>query len=153
MQRVLRCNQSKCRWHSFVCSLAPEYDQLPLILSNWCSIDLLMIFFFFSPLYILTSMNILTGITKEYQKTLLVLTKNDPKHGLRNYNIEVNDLSQELRSVLSDSYFETTERIANITKEKEYVKNRNHLIEKYQNLTKGSKKKKKMSNLYLNLLF
>ena len=51
MQRVLRCNQSKCPWHSFVCSVAPEDDQLPLMLSSRCSIDLLMIFFFVSPLY------------------------------------------------------------------------------------------------------
>ena len=52
-------------------------------------------------------MNILIGINKEYQETLLVLAKNDAKQWLMNYNIEVNDLSQELRSVLSDSYFET----------------------------------------------
>ena len=98
-------------------------------------------------------MKILIGITKEYQKMLLVLAKNDAKQWLRNYNIEVNDLSQELRRVLSDSYFETIERIPNITKEKKYVEKRNHLIEKYQNLTKGNKKQTKMSNLYLNLLF
>ena len=51
MERVLGCNQSKWPWHSFVCSVAPEDDQLPLMLSCWCSIDLLMIFFFVSPLY------------------------------------------------------------------------------------------------------
>ena len=43
-----------------------------------------------------------TRITKKYRKKLLVLTKNDAKQRLRNYNIEVNDSSQELRSVLSD---------------------------------------------------
>ena len=69
----------------------------------------------------------------------MVLAKNDAKQRLRNYNIEVNDLSQELRSLLSDAYFETIERITNISKEKEYVKKRNHLLEKYQNLTKGNK--------------
>ena len=151
MQRVLGCNQSKCPWYSFVCSVAPENDQLPLMLSSWCSIDLLMIFFIVSPLYTDLHENLI-GITNEYQKTLLVLAKNDAKHWLRNYNIEVNDLSQ-CWSVLSDSYFETIERIANITKEKEYVKKRSHLIEKYQNLTKGNKIQTKMSNLYLNLLF
>ena len=51
----------------------------------------------------------------------------------------MNDLSQELRSVLSDAPVETIERITNISKEKEYVKKRNHLIEKYQNLAKGNK--------------
>ena len=40
-------------------------------------------------------------ITKEYRKKLLVLAKGDAKQRLRNYNIEVNDLSQKLRSVLS----------------------------------------------------
>ena len=61
MERVLGCNQSKWPWHSFVCSVAPEDDQLPLMLSCWCSVDLLMIFFFVSPLYTrtLTRMNIL----------------------------------------------------------------------------------------------
>ena len=69
----------------------------------------------------------------------MVLAKNDAKQRLRNYNIEVNDLSQELRSLLSDAYFKTIERITNISKGKEYVKKRNHLLEKYQNLTKGNK--------------
>ena len=32
-------------------SVAPEDDQLPLMLSCWCSIDLLMIFFFFTIIY------------------------------------------------------------------------------------------------------
>ena len=78
-------------------------------------------------------------ITKEYRKKLLVLAKNDAKQRLRNYNIEVNDLSQKLRSVLSDDHYETIERITDKSKEKEYVKKRNHLIEKYQSLTKGKK--------------
>ena len=43
-----------------------------------------------------------TRITKKYRKKLLVLTKNDAKQRLRNYNIEVNDSSQELRSILSE---------------------------------------------------
>ena len=51
MERVLGCNQSKQPWHSFVCSVAPEDVQLPLILSCWCSIDLVITFFFVSPLY------------------------------------------------------------------------------------------------------
>ena len=51
MERVLKRNQSKCPWHSFMCSVAPENDQLPLMLSCWCSIDVLMIFFFVSSLY------------------------------------------------------------------------------------------------------
>ena len=45
------CNQSKWLWHSLVCLVAPEDDQLPLMCSCWCSIDLLMIFFLVSPLY------------------------------------------------------------------------------------------------------
>ena len=78
-------------------------------------------------------------ITKEYRKKLLVLAKNDAKQRLQNYNIEVNDLSQKLRNVLSDDHYETIERITDKSKEKEYVKKRNHLIEKYQSLTKGNK--------------
>ena len=37
-----------------------------------------------------------TLLTKESQKNLLVLAKNDATQRLRNYNIEVNHLSQEL---------------------------------------------------------
>ena len=44
-------NQSKWPWHSFVCSVATENDHLSLMLSCWCSIDLLIIFFFVLPLY------------------------------------------------------------------------------------------------------
>ena len=58
-------------------------------------------------------------ITKEYRKKLLVLAKNDAKQRLRNYNIEVNDLSQKLRSVLSDAHYETIECITDKSKEKE----------------------------------
>ena len=50
----------------------------------------------------------------------------------------MNYLSQELRSVLSDARFETIEHITNISKGEEYVKKRNHLTEKFQNLTKGN---------------
>ena len=39
-------NQSKRPQHSFVCSVAPNDGQLPLILSCWCSIDLVKIFVF-----------------------------------------------------------------------------------------------------------
>ena len=52
-----------------------------------------------------------TCITKENQKQLLVLAKNDVKQRLRNYNIKVNELSQKLRSVLNDAHFETIEQI------------------------------------------
>ena len=38
-----------------------------------------------------------------------------------------------------DPYFETIEHITNNSKEKEYVKDRNHLTEKYQNMNKGNK--------------
>ena len=51
----------------------------------------------------------------------------------------MNDLSQKLRSVLSDDHYETIERITDKSKETVYVKKRNHLIEKYQSLTKGNK--------------
>ena len=57
-----------------------------------------------------------TRITKEYRKHLLVLAKNNAKQRSRNYNIEGNDLSQELRSALSDAPFETIEHITNISK-------------------------------------
>ena len=39
---------------------------------------------------------------------------------------------------MSDAHFETIERITIVSKEEEYFKKRNHLIEKYQNLTKGN---------------
>ena len=84
----------------------------------------------------------------------MVSAKNDDKQRLRNCNIEVNDLSKKLRSTLSDAHFETIERITNKLKEQEYAKKRNHLIEKYQNLTKGSNIQKitgnKSDNKYLN---
>lgn len=38
-----------------------------------------------------------------------------------------------------DPYFETIEHITNNSKEKEYVKDRNHLTGKYQNMNKGNK--------------
>ena len=83
-----------------------------------------------------------TRITKEYRKKLLVLAKNDAKQRLRNYNIEVNGLSQELRSVMSDVHFEATECITNISKEKECVKKRNHLIESSRILPKETRYRK-----------
>ena len=78
-----------------------------------------------------------TRTSREYWKKLWVLAKNDAKQRLQMDNIKVSDLSQELNSALSNAHFETTECITNKSKEKEYVKKTNHLIEKYQNLTKG----------------
>ena len=66
MERVLGCNQSKWPWHSFGCFVAPEDKQLPLMLSSWCSIDLLIIFFFVASLYIV--------LHEQYQGKYLVLT-------------------------------------------------------------------------------
>ena len=66
----------------------------------------------------------------EYRKQLLVLAKNDAKQRLRNYNMKVNDVLQELRSVLSHAYTKTIECITNKSKEKGYVEKRNHLIGK-----------------------
>ena len=40
---------------------------------------------------------------------------------------------------MTDAYFETIERITNISKEEEYVKKRNHLTEKDHTFTKGNK--------------
>ena len=37
-----------------------------------------------------------THMTKDYRKNVLALAKNDAKQRLRNYNIEVNDLSLKL---------------------------------------------------------
>ena len=50
---------------------------------------------------------------------------------------------------MSDADFKTIERITNISKEKQYVKKRNHLTEKYQNLTKGNKIQKITGNKIL----
>ena len=47
---------------------------------------------------------------------------------------------------MSDAHFATIERITNISKEKEYVKKRSHLIEKCQNLTKENKIQKITGN-------
>ena len=51
-----------------------------------------------------------------------------------------------LRSVLNSAHLETIECMTNISNGKEYVKKRNHLIEKYQNLTKGNKIQKITGN-------
>ena len=47
---------------------------------------------------------------------------------------------------MSDAHFETIKRITNVSKKKDYVKKRNHLIEKYQNLTKENKIQKITGN-------
>ena len=60
-----------------------------------------------------------TPITKDHRKKSLVLAKNDDKQRLRNDNIKVNDLSQELRNIFSDVHLKTIERISNKSKAKE----------------------------------
>ena len=47
---------------------------------------------------------------------------------------------------MSDAYFETIERITNISKEEEYVKKRNHPTEKDHTFTKGNKIQKITGN-------
>ena len=59
IERVLGYDQYdrwKRYWHPFLCLVVREDEQLPLIPSCWCSVDLLLIFFFLSPL--LPCMNI-----------------------------------------------------------------------------------------------
>ena len=62
----------------------------------------------------------------------------------------MNDLLQELRSILRDAHFETIGRITNISKEKEYVKKKNHLIEKYQIFTRRNNTQKITGNKSLH---
>ena len=66
--RVLECNQSKQLWHSVVCSVAPEDDKLPLMLSCWSTNDFL---FCFTITYLNVCMNILI---RTLQGSYLLLT-------------------------------------------------------------------------------
>ena len=53
MRAVFGCTQSKCLWHSFVCSVAPDGSDFPLILPCWCSMYHARTLFFESPIYFL----------------------------------------------------------------------------------------------------
>ena len=48
------------------------------------------------------------------EKSYWFQQKNDAKQRFWTYNIKVNDLLQEVKSVLSDAHFEAIERITNI---------------------------------------
>ena len=62
------------------------------------------------------------------------------------WHLRKNLQNKSWSSAISDALFETVERITNKWKEKVYVKKRNHLIEKYQNVTKGNKIQKIRGN-------
>ena len=53
LDNVFGCSQLKWPWHSKQCSVAPELSHFPLsfYLSCWCSIVLVITFFFVSPMY------------------------------------------------------------------------------------------------------
>ena len=51
----------------------------------------------------------------------------------------MNNLPQELNKVLNDGDYEIIDCITNKSKEKEYIKQTKHLIEKYKHLTKRNK--------------
>ena len=62
------------------------------------------------------------------------------------WHLRKNLQNKSWSSAISDALFETVEHITNTWKEKVYVKKRNHLIERYQNVNKGNKIQKIRSN-------
>ena len=51
LDNVFGCSQLNWPWHSKQCSVAPELSHFPFMLSCWCSIVLVITFFFVSPMY------------------------------------------------------------------------------------------------------
>ena len=87
------------------------------------------------------------GINTEYRYTCYKweFISNYPSER-QMWHLRKNLQNKSWSSAISDALFETVERITNKWKEKVYVKKRNHLIEKYQNVTKGNKIQKIRGN-------
>ena len=74
------------------------------------------------------------NVMTECSKRLIIIAKNNAKERKHAATLKVKKLCQNLRTKLSEEFFKLVEKVTEKFKEKEFIKKKNHLIQKFNKL-------------------
>ena len=80
---------------------------------------------------------------KEYSRKLIVIVKNGAKQRMHEATVKVKQICENLKRRINDEHFALIDRTTEKSKEKEFTKKKNHLINKFEKLKNSTEKKGK----------
>ena len=80
---------------------------------------------------------------KEYSRRLIVIAKNGAKQRMHEVTVKVKQICENLKRRINDEHFALVDRTTEKSKEKEFTKKKNHLINKFEKLKNSTEKKGK----------
>ena len=83
------------------------------------------------------------NIMKEYSRKLIVIAKNVVKQRVHEATVKVKQICENLKRRTNDEHFALIDRTTEKSKEKEFTKKKNHLINKFEILKNSTGKKRK----------
>ena len=80
---------------------------------------------------------------KEHSRKLIVIAKNGAKERMHEATVKVKQICENLKRRINNEHFALINRTAEKSKEKEFTKKKNHLINKFEKLKNSTGKKGK----------
>ena len=80
---------------------------------------------------------------KEYSQKLIVIAKNGAKQRMNEATVKEKQICENLKRRINDEHFALIDRTTEKSKEKEFTKKKNHLINKFEKLKNSTEKKGK----------
>ena len=80
---------------------------------------------------------------KEYSQKLIVIAKNGAKQRMNEATVKEKQICENLKRRINDEHFALIDRTTEKSKEKEFTKKKNHLINKFKKLKNSTEKKGK----------
>ena len=77
----------------------------------------------------------------EYSPKLIIIAKNGPKERMHLATVKVKQICENLKKRINDKYFALIDRRTEKSREKEFIKKKNHLINKFEKLKNSSEKR------------
>ena len=78
---------------------------------------------------------------KEYSRELIVIAKNSVKQRIHEATVKVKQICENLKTRINNEHFALIDCTAENSKEKEFTKKKNHLINKFEKLKNSTGKK------------
>ena len=82
------------------------------------------------------------NIMREFAKKMVVIAKNEAKYQFHCYKIKVRELSNIIKNEVSFEHYQIIQNATETSKEKQFVKKKNHLIKKFKKLHNEAVKEK-----------
>ena len=82
-----------------------------------------------------------SNIVKEYSRELIVIAKNSVKQRIHEATVKVKQICENLKTRINNEHFALIDCTAENSKEKEFTKKKNHLINKFEKLKNSTGKK------------